>query len=69
MKIKEISIAKRITINLGNYQSLQIEASATLECGDDVSIAMGGASDLVNAQIKKEAAKSSVNNLTAFGIK
>ena len=35
MKIKEITVGASRTINLGNYNSIKVEGSCTVELGDD----------------------------------
>ncbi len=62
MKVREIHASFSFTKNLGNYQSLRVEASATseLEPGENVEEAFEEAFELVKAQVRKEARKSAV---------
>ena len=56
MIVKTITIGKRVTVNLGNYNSIQVhhELTADLEEGDDYDEAVAGLNVLVDEYIDKE---------------
>lgn len=56
------SVSKRITINLGNYENLILEA--TVSYVDDKE----GVWEAVDAQLKRQAQKAGIADLSRFGI-
>lgn len=54
-KVKELSVGATFTKNLGNYQSLKVEANVTvhLETGDDPDTIYAEAWERVQEQVRK----------------
>ena len=61
MIVKTVTIGKRITVNLGDYNSIQIhhELTADLEEGDDYDEAVTGLNALVDEYVDAELEKKS----------
>lgn len=57
IRIKEITISASRTINLGNYESMQVQGSCTVEidanCGSDIVIARNKALEEVKIQMNE----------------
>ena len=68
MNIIEFTFSKRITINKGNYESMKLDVSVTLN--DFVSVEEAGivARDLVNLELKRAAEQAGTTDLRRFGV-
>jgi hypothetical protein len=53
MKLAQLSMTVSRTFNLGNYESLRVEAGAVVEFGNDVEPNSQGARDLMLAEIRE----------------
>lgn len=51
MRIKEITVGASRTINMGNYESIRVEGSCTIELDDDDSV-IGPAREAAIAECK-----------------
>ena len=60
MKVKDISVTKSMTVNLGNFQSHRAEVgmSATLDKGEDIDDATEKLAALVNQKLATEITKT-----------
>ncbi len=60
MKIKDISVTKSMTVNLGNFQShrAEIGMSADLDKGEDIDVATEKLVALVNQKLATEIKKA-----------
>ncbi len=72
MHISQIHLTKKITINKGNYESLSIEASYTMdilpEDQDDEQFARNKLSELVNNDLRGQANMAKVMDTARFGV-
>lgn len=61
MKFREVSVLVGRTINMGNYESLRVElsASAVLDDGDDLDIVVENISDWLKVRVRHQVSEHS----------